>query len=351
MLLMDSLGGASKALMIACVSPSDVYADETLSTLNYATRTMNIKNKPVIKMDAKEQIKYNLKREIQLLQMQNNFLRQEYMKVTGESFVDIPEQAELEQLVGGVSGGPGLFPSISGKGQNMSQLSHSFDDGVGGGMGSGKGGKGSKNSAYGLMQKDQRLALQNGDQLSMMEHQLNTLRQENAQMRYQKELINREFEGMMYENINLSSKLANLEKVFIGESSAGLDQDQDDPSNKKYSHGLLVTENNELRARIEQAELEKIELKGIMIQLEADHSPSTGMTRDDSRDMSPTSVRKIMNINQANKYKDEPPLYYNGKQSVNNDYDDDYQKPSSSQSKKSTNSSYMRFKQSMNNHK
>lgn len=48
MLLMDSLGGTSKALMIACVSPSEVYAEETISTLNYATRTMNIKNKPVV---------------------------------------------------------------------------------------------------------------------------------------------------------------------------------------------------------------------------------------------------------------------------------------------------------------
>jgi len=51
MLLMDSLGGTSKALMVACVSPSSQYLDETLSTLNYATRTMNIKNKPVIQME------------------------------------------------------------------------------------------------------------------------------------------------------------------------------------------------------------------------------------------------------------------------------------------------------------
>ena len=48
MLLMDSLGGSSKALMIACCTPSAKYYEETLSTLNYATRTMNIKNKPVI---------------------------------------------------------------------------------------------------------------------------------------------------------------------------------------------------------------------------------------------------------------------------------------------------------------
>jgi len=42
--------------MIACVSPSEVYIDETISTLNYATRTMNIKNKPILQMDAKDQI-------------------------------------------------------------------------------------------------------------------------------------------------------------------------------------------------------------------------------------------------------------------------------------------------------
>lgn len=48
MLLQDSLGGTSKALMIACVSPSETYVDETTSTLNYATRTMNIKNKPIL---------------------------------------------------------------------------------------------------------------------------------------------------------------------------------------------------------------------------------------------------------------------------------------------------------------
>lgn len=50
MLLMDSLGGSSKALMIACVSPSNVYFDETFSTLKYAARTMNIKNKPIVQV-------------------------------------------------------------------------------------------------------------------------------------------------------------------------------------------------------------------------------------------------------------------------------------------------------------
>ncbi len=62
--------------MIACVSPSDVYFDESMSTLNYATRTMNIKNKPVIQMDEKEQIIFNQRREIQLLRMENEYLKE-----------------------------------------------------------------------------------------------------------------------------------------------------------------------------------------------------------------------------------------------------------------------------------
>ena len=63
MLLMDSLGGTSKALMIACMTPSDAYIEETVSTLNYAARVMNIKNKPIVQRDAKDQIIFSLKKE------------------------------------------------------------------------------------------------------------------------------------------------------------------------------------------------------------------------------------------------------------------------------------------------
>jgi hypothetical protein len=76
MLLMDSLGGTSKAMMIACISPSEQYFEETASTLNYATRTMNIKNKPILQMDAKEQIIFNQRKEIQLLRMENEYLKE-----------------------------------------------------------------------------------------------------------------------------------------------------------------------------------------------------------------------------------------------------------------------------------
>ncbi|KAL4180216.1 hypothetical protein AMTRI_Chr13g91010 [Amborella trichopoda] len=50
-LLQDSLGGNSKTVMIACVSPADTNAEETLNTLKYANRARNIQNKAIINRD------------------------------------------------------------------------------------------------------------------------------------------------------------------------------------------------------------------------------------------------------------------------------------------------------------
>ena len=53
-LLQDSLGGNTKTVMLAAISPADYNYDETLSTLRYASRAKNIKNKPVINQDPKD---------------------------------------------------------------------------------------------------------------------------------------------------------------------------------------------------------------------------------------------------------------------------------------------------------
>eukprot|EP00753_Platysulcus_tardus_P021630 PLAT9066.1.p1 GENE.PLAT9066.1~~PLAT9066.1.p1 ORF type:complete len:860 (-),score=368.60 PLAT9066.1:1512-4091(-) len=74
-LLMDSLGGKSMTLMIACCSPAKRYMEETLSTLGYAQRTRSIHNKPEVLMDAKEKLISNLRREIGLLRMENDHLK------------------------------------------------------------------------------------------------------------------------------------------------------------------------------------------------------------------------------------------------------------------------------------
>ncbi|NXD19854.1 KIF7 protein, partial [Spelaeornis formosus] len=47
-ILKDSLGGNAQTMMIACVSPSSSDFDESLNTLNYASRAQNIQNKAVV---------------------------------------------------------------------------------------------------------------------------------------------------------------------------------------------------------------------------------------------------------------------------------------------------------------
>lgn len=50
-MLQDSLGGNSKTVMIACVSPADSNFEESLNTLRYAQRARSIVNKAVINTD------------------------------------------------------------------------------------------------------------------------------------------------------------------------------------------------------------------------------------------------------------------------------------------------------------
>ncbi|KAI8499845.1 Kinesin-like protein kif16b [Branchiostoma belcheri] len=63
-LLKDSLGGNSKTIMIATISPAAVNYGETLSTLRYANRAKNIINKPTINEDANVKLIRELQSEI-----------------------------------------------------------------------------------------------------------------------------------------------------------------------------------------------------------------------------------------------------------------------------------------------
>jgi hypothetical protein len=75
MLLMDSIGGNAKTLMIACCSPSDFHLYESLRCLEFASRTKNIRNKPVIQRDPTQNLIFELKREIKKLREQNKQLQ------------------------------------------------------------------------------------------------------------------------------------------------------------------------------------------------------------------------------------------------------------------------------------
>ena len=68
-------------MMVACLSPADNNYDETLSTLRYANRAKNIKNKPKINEDPKDAMLREYQSEIQKLKL---LLEQQPGAISGE---------------------------------------------------------------------------------------------------------------------------------------------------------------------------------------------------------------------------------------------------------------------------
>ena len=182
MLLMDSLGGSAKALMIACVSPSIAYIDETISTLNYAASTMNIRNQPVLQIDAKDQVIVNMNRELQLLRIENQYIKQKIYEINGGQPIDMPN-------VSLSSYSEVSFPPI--------------------------------NSAI-VISKNETHHSGPRKQLDEYEMELNKAKEECSKLRYSNEIIEKKLENKVLDNNILLSKLENLESVFVSSPTKNL---------------------------------------------------------------------------------------------------------------------------------
>lgn len=88
-LLQDSLGGNSNTLMVATVSPASYNFDESLSTLRYANRAKNIKNKPKINEDPKDAM---------LREFQEEILRLKAQLESGDGEVIVREVEEIHEV-------------------------------------------------------------------------------------------------------------------------------------------------------------------------------------------------------------------------------------------------------------
>jgi len=103
-LLRDSLGGNARTLMIACVSPSDIDAEETLSTLRYAARARCIKNKPIVNEDPKDALLRQYQLELQRLRKMLDSGDQsnagtEFQKDLDEERESLREKQYVEEVV------------------------------------------------------------------------------------------------------------------------------------------------------------------------------------------------------------------------------------------------------------
>jgi hypothetical protein len=73
-LLVGSLGGTSKTLLISCVTEASGSVGETLRTLKFSMAAAKIKNRPIKFLDPQEKLILDLKSEIKRLRDENKFL-------------------------------------------------------------------------------------------------------------------------------------------------------------------------------------------------------------------------------------------------------------------------------------
>ena len=86
-ILQDSLGGNARTFMIACVSPAESNFEETLNTINYASRARNIKNKPVKNLDPHSALVAQMKQQI--FELQNDIKK--YRQILLSSNISLEE--------------------------------------------------------------------------------------------------------------------------------------------------------------------------------------------------------------------------------------------------------------------
>ena len=221
MLLMDSIGGSSKTLMIACVSPSATYADETMSTLNYASRTMNIKNRPLVQMEGKDVPVARLKKQNNVYKLENEFLKNEFIKLLGQ-VPDIQSGGLTEEDI------------------EMFKVSQ------------------------GIISDE------------VKNEELRQLTEENEDLRKTKDRNERQKMNLNNENMILNAKLANLENIYIGSDIIRhTDGSVSNNIDTNYNLSAVLLENKELKKTIDKLELDKLQLKDIVMKIEEqdkDHS-------------------------------------------------------------------------------
>ncbi|XP_039966723.1 kinesin-like protein KIF3A [Bactrocera neohumeralis] len=97
-LLQDSLGGNSKTVMCATISPSDINYMETISTLRYASRAKNIQNRMRVNEEPKDALLRHFQEEIARLrkQLEENSHEDQISEEEDEDIEDDEADIEIE---------------------------------------------------------------------------------------------------------------------------------------------------------------------------------------------------------------------------------------------------------------
>jgi hypothetical protein len=202
--------------MIACISPFIDWMEETLSTLNYASKSMNIQNRPEIKIEEM--------RNIDRLTKENKELKEENEKIKSK-FINKY----------------GVFPIEDVKGVYFTKTEEEV-------------------SLFYDVEKDFKFP--------ELDTEINRLKESISKLNKKKEIEDKKTDRLLLHNQNLSCKLNNLELVLIGPKILRDLGEEDGCMIKSLDLSVLTKDNAELKDRLRCLQHKKNELKNIISSLE-----------------------------------------------------------------------------------
>ncbi|KAJ6788279.1 hypothetical protein PWT90_09832 [Aphanocladium album] len=128
-LLQDSLGGRTKTCIIATISPSKSNLEETISTLEYAFRAKNIRNKPQLNAIPKKTLLKEFTAEIEKLKSELISTRQRNgVYLSNEMYEEMTAESESRRIVAEEQGAKieTLETNLRNKTQELYSLNTSF---------------------------------------------------------------------------------------------------------------------------------------------------------------------------------------------------------------------------------
>mmetsp|Transcript_23015 Transcript_23015/g.40492 ORF Transcript_23015/g.40492 Transcript_23015/m.40492 type:complete len:951 (-) Transcript_23015:51-2903(-) len=96
-LLQESFGGEALCLMVTCISPAAGFLEESLNSLKYATKAMNICNRPVVRMDERQRLMQDLRAENASLRKELDCYRARYGNLSESMLLDGELQVHGQQ--------------------------------------------------------------------------------------------------------------------------------------------------------------------------------------------------------------------------------------------------------------
>lgn len=170
-------------------------------------------------MDAKDQIIHNLNKEIELLKVENQYLKEQLQRVTQGQPIEMPD----------------FFPN---KPKTLPPLGREDSE----------------------RQSEKQQEVPINKIITEYQFEIQRLMNENQELRSAQEMVERNYGSLISDNTTIQAKLANLEQVFLSDAVGG----KNNGKNEEYMTKNLIDENAQLKGHVRNLEEKKKHMEQIL---------------------------------------------------------------------------------------